>query len=195
MKLMMAAIGSALCLTGPAAAAADPAATRVEGLCNGVLEAVKLTKDAGAQVRARSLLQVVEQSFNIEAMSQFAIGAAWAGMSAREQSEVTVALTRYMAARYAQEFDSFRGQKCVVDPAVTARGPDRLVKSQITEAGESTSVNYRLREYGGAWKVIDVFYKGVSQLATERADFAGILRSGGAPALKAKLNELTAKMR
>jgi len=105
------------------------------------------------------------------------------------------ALTRHTAARYAQEFDSYTGQKCVVDPAVQTRGPDKLVKSQIVEPHDSSSVNYRLRQYSGAWKVIDVYYQGVSQLATERADFAGVLAAGGPPALVAKLNELTAKMR
>jgi len=66
---------------------------------------------------------------------------------------------------------------------------------QIVEPHDSSSVNYRLRQYSGAWKVIDVYYQGVSQLATERADFAGVLAAGGPPALVAKLNELTAKMR
>ncbi|WP_372784350.1 ABC transporter substrate-binding protein [Phenylobacterium sp.] len=195
---MMIVVGAAaICLGcgGEAMAAADPAASRAESLCNGVLDAVKQTKEATAQARAHNLLPVVERSFNLEAMAQFAIGAPWTTMSAREQSELVSALTRYTAARYAQEFDGFHGQRCAIDPAVTARGPDRLVKSQIIEGGDSTSVNYRLREYGGSWKVIDVFYKGVSQLATERADFAGVLRSGGAPALKAKLDDLTAKMR
>lgn len=178
-----------------AVAATDPAASRVESLCNGVLDAVKQTKEASAQARARNLLPVVERSFNLDAMAQFAIGAPWTTLSPREQSAVVAAFSRYTAARYAQEFDGFHGQRCVVDPMVTARGPDRLVKSQIADADGGAPVNYRLREYGGAWKVIDVFYKGVSQLATERADFASVLRTGGAPALVTKLNELTAKMR
>lgn len=190
---LTAALG--LLLAGGAHAAADPAAVRVEALCNGMLEAVKQAKGPGAQARTRNLQPVVEQGFNLEAMAQFAIGEPWKAMSAAEHAQVAAALTRYTAARYAHEFDGFHGQRCAVDPAVTTRGPDKLVKSQVTEGGDSTSVNYRLREYGGAWKVIDVYYKGVSQLATERADFAGVVRSGGASGLVAKLNELTAKMR
>jgi len=178
------------------AAPADPAAQRVESLCVGVLEAVKQAKGAGVQARARKIQPVIEESFDIGVMAQFAIGpTAWAKVSPAERAALVAALTRHTAARYAQEFDSYTGQKCVVDPAVQTRGPDKLVKSQIVEPHDSSSVNYRLRQYSGAWKVIDVYYQGVSQLATERADFAGVLAAGGPPALVAKLNELTAKMR
>jgi len=183
-------------LTEARAATADPAAARVDSLCNGVLEAVKQTKGAGLQARARRIQPVIEDSFDINVMAQFAIGpAAWTKISPAERGALIAALTRHTAARYAQEFDNYTGQRCVVDPAVQTRGPDKLVKSQIVEPHDSSSVNYRLRQYGGAWKVIDVYYEGVSQLATERADFAGVLASGGPAALVARLNELTAKMR
>ena len=178
------------------AAPTDPAAAQVERLCNGVVEAVKQTKGAGLQVRARKIQPVIEESFEIPVMAQFAGGPSWeAKVPAGERTALIGALTRHTAARYAQEFDTYSGQRCVIDPAVQTRGPDKLVKSQIIDANDSSSVNYRLRQYGGAWKVIDVYYEGVSQLATERADFAGVLQTGGAQALVARLNELTAKMR
>lgn len=187
---------SAAPLTTARGAPPDPAASRVDGLCNGVLEAVKQAKGGSLQARAKRIQPVIEDSFEIPVMAQFALGpAAWGKMSAQERSALVAALTRHTAARYAQEFDNYSGQKCVVDPAVQTRGPDKLVKSQIVEPGDKSAVNYRLRAYGGAWKVIDVYYEGVSQLATERADFAGTLASGGPPALIAKLNDLTAKMR
>jgi phospholipid transport system substrate-binding protein len=192
---LAAAVG--LSLAGSARAApADPAATQVERLCNGVIEAVKQTKGAGLQVRARKIQPVIEESFEIPVMAQFAVGPSWESkVPPADRAALIAALTRHTAARYAQEFDTYSGQRCVIDPAVQTRGPDKLVKSQIIEEHDTSSVNYRLREYGGTWKVIDVYYEGVSQLATERADFAGVLQSGGAPALIAKLNDLTAKMR
>lgn len=197
MRTIAAALAALLCLaaSGAARAAADPALERVEALCNGVLEAVKQVKGATLPARARALQPVVEKAFNLEVMAQFAIGEPWTKMTAKDQAAVVSALTRYTSARYAQEFDAFTGQRCMVDPAVTTRGPDKLVKSQIVEAGGATAVNYRLRAFSGEWRVIDVFYKGVSQLATQRADFASVVQSGGAPGLVSKLNELTAKTR
>jgi phospholipid transport system substrate-binding protein len=192
---LAAAVG--LSLTGAAhAAPADPAATQVERLCTGVIEAVKQAKGADLQARARRIQPVIEAGFEIPVMAQFAVGPSWeTKVPPADRAALVAALTRHTAARYAQEFDSYSGQRCVIDPTVQTRGPDKLVKSQIIEAHDTSSVNYRLREYGGTWKVIDVYYEGVSQLATERADFAGVLQTGGASALVAKLNELTAKMR
>jgi phospholipid transport system substrate-binding protein len=183
---------AAMTAGGAAKAAPDPGAARVESLCDGVIEAVKQAKTTGLQARARRIQPAIEQNFNLEAMAQFTIGEAWAQMSQGDHTAVVAALTRFTAARYAQDFE---GDRCVVDPAVVNRGPDKLVKSQVVGGGESAPVNYRLRETGGAWKVIDVYYKGVSQLATQRADFAQVVKSGGAAGLVAKLNALTAAMR
>jgi phospholipid transport system substrate-binding protein len=198
-QTLPAALAAALAVSAAAgahAAPADPAAAQVERLCTGVVEAVKQAKGAGLQARAKKIQPVIEESFDIGVMAQFAVGpSAWeTKVPASERSALVAALTRHTAARYAQEFDNYSGQRCVVDPNVQTRGPDKLVKSQIVEPHETASVNYRLRQYGGTWKVIDVYYEGVSQLATERADFASTLQSGGASALVAKLNELTAKM-
>jgi phospholipid transport system substrate-binding protein len=45
-----------------------------------------------------------------------------------------------------------------------------------------------MRQNGGAWKVIDVYYNGtVSSLVGQRSEYASTLRSGGAPALVRKL--------
>jgi phospholipid transport system substrate-binding protein len=46
-----------------------------------------------------------------------------------------------------------------------------------------------MRESGGAWKVIDVYYNSaVSSLLGQRSEYASTLASGGAPALVKKLN-------
>jgi phospholipid transport system substrate-binding protein len=187
----------AACLSvGLAHAAEDPAAVRADSFCKSLVDAVRQSRGQGAQVRARTLQPLVEASFNMRVMAQVATGPAWTAMSPAEQATVVSALTRYSAGRLAQEFDSYSGQTCAIDPAVQARGPDRLVKARIMQPnGEPTALNYRVRAYGGDWKIVDLYYKGVSQLATERADFAAVLRSGGAAGLVSRINELTARMR
>lgn len=188
-------VAVALAGAAPArAAASDPAAGRVEAFCSGVIDTVKGLKGGDARARADQLRPLIEAHFELPVVAQFAIGQPWTNMTAAERAAIVSGLSRYTAARYAQEFDRYSGQRCTVDPAVVTRGPDKLVKTHVTEAGETSSVDYRLRQYGGAWKVVDVYFKGVSQLATQRADFAGVIRTAGAPGLTAKLNELTARM-
>jgi phospholipid transport system substrate-binding protein len=181
-------------LAGPASAAEDPAATQVDRFCHAVLQATAQAGGAGLQARTQSLEPLVDKYFDVGAMARFAVGEPWAQWSAADRSVVVSAMSRFTAARYASALDSNHGQKCVVDPAVVTRGPDKLVKSKIVDPTGATSLNYRLRETGGAWRVIDVYYEGVSQLVTQRAEFATVIRDKGAPGLVAKLKELTAKM-
>ena len=53
---------------------------------------------------------------------------------------------------------------------------------------------YRMRlASDGRWKVIDVYSDAISQLATNRSDYASTMNSGGAPALIQKINALAEK--
>jgi phospholipid transport system substrate-binding protein len=179
-----------------AQAAEDPAAAQVDRFCQAVLQATaQAGAGAGVQARAQQLQPLVDRYFDVASMARFAVGEPWSQWSAADRSVVVSAMSRFTAARYASALDANPGQRCVVDASVVTRGPDKLVKSKIVEPGESTSVNYRLRETAGAWKVIDVYYEGASQLVMQRADFAAVIGDKGAPGLVAKLKELTAKMR
>ena len=72
--------------------------------------------------------------------------------------------------------------------AVQTRGVDKLVKTQIIPAsGSPTDLNYRMRQSGGTWKVIDVYFGAISQLTAQRSDFSAAAQKG-ATALIASMN-------
>jgi len=169
----------------------DPAVQRIQALDDGLVSAAR-----AHELRSPRVRQLLEQSFNLPVMAQFAVGAPWASLSASDRSGVLEALGRYTEARYAYEFRDFDTQTIVIDPVVQTRGLDRLVRAEIREAGEAPlKVGYRLRDYGGTWRIIDVIYNGVSQLATQRADFASALEKGGAAALIRSLDQSTARLK
>jgi phospholipid transport system substrate-binding protein len=170
--------------------AIDPAAARAE-----VFSSSLLTASKRGEARSPRLHVLIEQSFNIPVMAQIAVGPSWSSMSAAEHTAIVQALVRYTAARFEHDLGHFNGQKIVLDPAVQVRGPDHLIKGQLFEPGDApVRLAYRIREYDGAWRIIDVFYDGVSQLATQRADFASSISSGAAAFVK-KLDEASAKLR
>ena len=127
-------------------------------------------------------------------MTRFAVGPGWSAMSAADQQALVRAFGRFTAATFAKNFD---GQlRFAIDPAVQTRAPDKLVTDTLTpRTGSPTVLRWRMRESGGRWKIVDVFYNGaVSQLATQRADFQSTLAAGGAAALVKKLDEKTATL-
>jgi phospholipid transport system substrate-binding protein len=190
--LMVAAVLSVAGMSRPALAAdLDPAVVRVQTLDDTLVSASKKGDLKSPRVRA-----AVDQAFNLQVMAQIAVGAPWATMSAAERASVVDALSRYTAARFAHEFNDFSGQSIKVDPTVMVRGVDKLVRAEVHEQGEPPlKIGYRMRDYPGGPKIIDVIYNGISQLATQRADFADAIATGGAAGLVKKLDAATAKLK
>ena len=176
-----------------AAAPADPAAARVEAFDNALLAAMK-SGSAGVKARDRDLTPAVESAFDIPTMTRFAVGPSWASMTEAQHAELSRAFERYTTANYAHSFDSYSGQKFVIQ-GVTTRGTDKIVQAQLASPhGSTNALIYRLHETPEGWKIIDVYYNGISQLTTRRADFAAPVASGGASGLLSHLEALTAKL-
>jgi phospholipid transport system substrate-binding protein len=137
----------------------------------------------------------IDRAFDLPLMTRLAVGPNWNTIPAADQQALVTAFRRMTVAQYADNFDGFSGQSFVVAPNVETRGGDKLVRTTLKDPkGSDVAIAYRLRQSGGAWKIIDIFYKNsISQIATRRADFAAILQKGGAKALVAHLNALAAK--
>jgi phospholipid transport system substrate-binding protein len=198
MGMMATALAGLVAVAAPAAraAAADPAAAQVDAFDAALLSAMKAGKTAGVQGRYRALAPAVARAFDIPTMIRFAVGQqTWTTLPAAQQQTLTEAFQRLTVASYAHNFDGYAGERFEVDPNVLTRGPDKVVQSKIIPPSAAPVViSYRMRQSGGAWKIIDVFYNGsISQLTTRRSDFSATLAHGGAPALITHLNALADK--
>ncbi len=195
--MRLASLAAAVLALAPAAAgaaAADPAAQRIEAFDEALTATAKAGPALGAQGRYRKLAPVIEQTFDLPLMSRYAVGPAWAGMSAADHEALTRAFTRLTAASYAHNFDRYGGERFSVDRDVAARGLDRIVQSRLATPSRTVMLTYRMRQGAGGWKIVDVYFDGVSQLATRRADFQGVLASGGAKALLAHLTAVSDRL-
>jgi len=168
---------------------ADPATAQIERFDNALIDTMKQAKRLGPKGRYAKLEAVIAQTFDLPTMTRFAVGSAWSGISTAEQAALVRAFSRMTVATYAHNFDGYDGQRLAVDKVET-RGPDKLVRTQLTTAsGKPTTLTYRMRQVGGTWKIIDVYYNGaVSSLMGQRSEYASTLKSGGAAALAKKLN-------
>ena len=184
----------ALAATPVAAQASDPAVQTVEALDNGLLASMHAGAAAGQTGRARLIAPVIDRALDLALMTRLSVGPLWTTMSPGDQQALQVAFRALTIAQYAKNFDGFSGQRFTITGPVEIRGVDKLVRTTLSSPGAETEVlNYRLREAGGQWKIIDVYYRNaISQLATRRSDFAGVVNKGGAPALIAHLNKLAA---
>lgn len=187
------ALCSLVCMAPPALAqASDPAAAAVAALDNGLLTIMHAGAGAGQAGRARQIAPVIDRVFNLPLMARLSVGPAWNSFAAHDQQALIAAFRTMTVAQYARNFDGWSGERFTLAPQVDVRGTDRLVRTTLTSPGGSAEMlDYRLRQDGGAWKIIDVYYRNaISQLATRRSDFAAVVAKGGAAALIAHLDRL-----
>ena len=169
----------------------DPAAANVSVLYSALLETMKQAKQLGLKGRYDKLAPVLAKSYDLPLMSRIAVGARWDGLSAPQRQSIVNAFTRMTTATYASRFDGFSGEALEVQQTVDQPNGDKLVKTRIVQSdGKVIALNYLVRNTGNGWRVIDVYLNGtISELASRRAEFGAILKSGGPDALVASLNK------
>lgn len=183
----------ALAIPVPSFAQADPARTTIQALDDGLMVIMKAK--GTARSRSATIGPVIDRAFDLPLMTRLAVGPAWTTTAPADQQTLVAAFRRMTIAQYATNFDSWSGERFAIAPQTETRGGDKLVRTTLTTPGKADiPISYRLRMSGGAWKIIDVFYRNsISQIATRRSDFATVLAKGGAKALVTHLDALAAK--
>lgn len=194
--IMTAGLAAAVMAAAPAMAEApDAAKAPVEALSDGLIAIMKGGSKLGFAGRAGQIGPIIDRSFDLPLMARLSVGPAWTSASPADRTALIAAFRRLTINQYADNFDSYSGERIVVDPKIDVRGADRVVSTMlIPSRGESVKIAYRLRQGGGSWRIIDVFYKNaISQLTTRRDDFQAILAKGGVKALVGHVNQLADK--
>ena len=171
-----------------AALALDPQAN-VRGFYDTLLGTMKNGQILGQSGRYARLAPVVDRVFDVASMTRLAIGSSWAKLPPAQQQQLIEAFRHYIAATYADRFDSYSGEQL----QVTGEQPynaDVIVQTKIVKSdGETTTLNYLMRQNQGSWRISDVYLDGtISQLAVQRSEFNSILRREGVDGLVMALN-------
>jgi phospholipid transport system substrate-binding protein len=186
--------GTALCL---ALAAVAPRALAmgtggietVRSLYDTLLATMRNGPALGPRVRYSQIEPIVRRVFDIPFMTRLAVGPEWAGLTEAQRQEVSQAFERYIAAIYAERFDSYSGERLQVIGEQPSAGGTIITSQIIKSNGQPVAINYLMRQNGGVWQIADVYLDGtISELATRRSEFAAILRTQGINGLIETLN-------
>jgi phospholipid transport system substrate-binding protein len=193
LRILSLPIGVGLMLVVAQAEAAAPApADVVRGFYATLLQTMQHGPALGASGRYGKLEPIVRETFDVALMTRLLVGPSWDSLSPALQRGVTDAFERYVAATYADRFDSYAGERLEVT-GQSAFGADIIVRTRIVKsAGEPVSVDYLMRPGGDGWRISDVHLDGtISELATRRSEFASILRNQGIGGLITVLDKKT----
>ncbi len=164
---------------------------RIRAFYDSLLAVMKQAKALGVRGRYAKLEPAIEATFDLPAMTRIAVGADWNTIPIAQQQTMIETFSRMTIATYANRFDGFSGERFEVEPNVESRNTGKIVRTKLIQSnGEPIALNYLMRGSGENWKVVDVYLTGtISELATRRAEFGSILKSGGPSALIDSLNQ------
>jgi phospholipid transport system substrate-binding protein len=195
MKLLLVAAAAAFAMSAahPASAAADAKGT-VDSFDASLLDVMKNAEKLGYKGRFAKFEPVITKIYDLPLMTRISVGPQWASLTPDQQTKVIEAFKQLSIATYASRFDGYGGEQFQITGESPANGGDDIVDTKLVRPNdEPVELNYRLRKNGDDWKIIDVYLSGtISQLANYRSEFAATLRSGGADALVALINQKVA---
>jgi phospholipid transport system substrate-binding protein len=140
---------------------------------------------------------VITATFDLGLTARLSVGPGWTQLSPDQQRRLTDVFSRYTISLYANRFDDFNGERFEVDPNPVANPNGMIVETRLIKSdGDKVALNYLMRQGAAGWQVIDVYLSGtISELATRRSEFAGVLQTSGADGLIKLLEDRTAALR
>ena len=176
-------------LTQQAAAAGSEPQEMARSFYGVLLGTMRDGRALGQSGRYSRLAPVVNRTFDIPTMTRLAIGPHWGTLSPAQQQQLVAAFEHYVAATYADRFDAYSGEQLQVN-GERPHGADVMVETHIIKSnGETTRLDYLMRQNEGSWRISDVYLEGsISQLAVHRSEFHSILQREGVDGLVLALN-------
>ena len=180
------------------ARAADSPNAVIQRFYDTLLAVMKEAKHLTFDQRYQRLAPVITTTFDLGLTSRLSVGPDWTKLSPDQQKRFSDAFARYTISNWTSRFDDFNGERFEVDPNSVANPNGAVVQTKMIKSdGDKVTLNYLMRQgAGGSWQVIDVYLSGtISELATRRSEYGGVLQSSGADGLIKLIEDRTTALR
>lgn len=179
--------GVLLAAGAPARCAAQEGPVQVVQATSDAVVAILADKGLDTAVKRRRIEEIVYARFDFATLSRLVLARNWSRFSPEEQTRFVEEFRRHLSITYGRNVETYNDERAVVTGDRAESGGDWTVKTKVIRpAADPILVDYRLRQDGGTWRVIDVVIEGVSLVANFRSQFQEIVTNDG----PAKLIEL-----
>ena len=185
------AVASAIVLPPKVSHAADAPRTVVEITARQTLAI--LNSDAADDEKIKRLQQLAYESIDFETMSRLVLAKYWKQFTPEQRQQFQEEFKRALTLSYGRRIGQFGREKVVILGERPEPLGDVTVQSRIVGKTGDVKADYRLRQKGDAWYVIDVTVEGVSIVSSYRTQFQEIMGRGGPQQLLAQLRAKNAR--
>lgn len=170
----------------------DPAAQHVGKLGREVV-AVLGDGSLTAERRLERFRRLLGDNLDIPVIARFALGRYWTAASDEQRRSYLRAFTAFVVGTYAARLGGVEVDRMDILGSDAVGSRDVVVHSQIALATKKPlRADWRVRESGGSYRILDLSVEGISMALTLRQEFASVLgRQGGVEGLIALLKQRT----
>jgi phospholipid transport system substrate-binding protein len=140
-----------------------------------ILNDPTLKGTAKAQERRQKVKEIIYSRFDFDEMAKRSLGPQWQKRSPEEQKEFVQLFTGLLEHVYLDNIESYRGEKVRFLNERQDKDFAQVDTKIINNKGEEFSLDYRLQNVNGDWKVIDVVIENISLVNNYRAQFNRVL--------------------
>jgi phospholipid transport system substrate-binding protein len=191
MKIFAALVLGLIFLSASGAAMAGAPTDEVRDTVDKVLAIVREPQPASEgdrTARRDKLREVISQRFDFAEMARRSLGRSWRRLNAEQQEEFVRLFTRLLEDSYLDKIEYYQGEKVRYGRESQDNDYAQVDTRIIAKDGKDYSVNYRLLNANGTWKVYDVVIEDISLVNNYRAQFNHVLA-------KSSVDELLNRMR
>lgn len=172
-------------------AASDNSEQVIEQLQFSLLQVMREGEKLGYEGRYKFLEPVIDQSHDIDLIIKTILGATYWSQLDKTQQDLIVSTFRQLSiATYASRFTQYEGEQFKIIEQRTLPRDQTLVRSQLTKSdGGKVNFDYVLHQAEGHWRIANILFDGVSDLAIKRGEYRAVLQRDGFAALIELLKE------
>jgi phospholipid transport system substrate-binding protein len=136
-----------------------------------ILKSAKLDNSKQRAQIINQLREIVYTRFDFEEMAKRSLGSHWRRLNAQQQKEFVLAFTELLETTYADKIDLYEGQQVEYVGETIDKNYAEVNTKVVGKNRQSYSVDYKLHQVAGKWRIYDVIAENISLVNNYRSQF------------------------
>ncbi len=157
----------------------------IEKLQSSLLQVMREGDKLSYERRFKFLEPIIDESHDLNLIIKTILGATyWSQLDKEQQDLIAETFRKLSIATYAGRFNQYEGEQFQIVEQRALPREQVLVRSRLTKSdGGTVNFDYVLHQTDGRWRIANILFDGVSDLAIKRGEYRAILQRDGFQAL------------
>ena len=186
-KTLLACAGLIVTLSYANAVSIDEPETSLRTTVDSVL--TRLKSNDTKEAKREFIVKTINDAFDFPLMSMISLKPEFRKMlTGKNREQYTDLYVKQLQNSYLDKLELYSNEKIEFEKAYT-EGNKVVIPTKVLSGAEAISMDYKMYNKKGSWKIYDVVIEGISIVQTYRSQYSEILEKGSVDDLIAKMRE------